>query len=368
MQDMRNQKIENREQRIETRCGSRQHLSLAGVVLCLVSLVSCFFSCSEWNTDSLGQSFVPANSQVRFFTHPVYIEYSADGVRVWGPCANEIDYQVEGLDVYVTNTKTDSLALFAYGFLASQDTLGITQASLRVNSQSSYALYLDGLCLRSSDQPVIESLNDVTCHIVLPSKTQNVLYGSLSVAGELVLSGTGSLNISSTQSAIQAASLQCQYDVAVNLFSSEVHGIDLSRSAMRCTKGTWKIDAAQNAIHCPDTLLLTGGTYQGTSRQGAFFSSATILRRPTLVAAAPRPSLVMDSAFVALRYDSVQAAWQHQVDTLTLESDSLYKVFRQGSKSATLKFTPKQMLPSPYMLICHSAVLSDDTLQFEKSR
>lgn len=350
---------------------------LPAVVRCPLSVVSCllsvvlllaFASCSEWNTDSLGQSFVPANSQVHVFTHPVYVEYSADGVRVWGPYADEVECNIEGQHLSVTNTRTDSLALFVYGYTVTTDSLAPQADSwLTINSQAPYALYLGGLSLSSSGNPVIQSVSDATCHVVLPAKSRNTLYGPLCVSGEMTLSGTGSLTISSRQSAIQAASLQCQYGVTVKLSSSEAYGIDLNRSSMRSTMGTWYIDAALDAIHCPDTLLLTGGTYQGTSRQGSFFSSCAMLRRPTLLAAAHQQSLILDSAYVAMRYDSVQSVWQQQVDTLVLQADSLYQIYRQGSKSVAMKFTPNQSLTRPVVLISQSSILSTDTLQFTKT-
>lgn len=374
MQDMRNQKIENkelysehREQSKEKRNRLQWRLSVCFILLSLLIAPLSWVgltSCSEWNTDTLGHKFVPANSQVHVYTHPVYVEYSTNGVRVWGPYTSEIESHIDGLQVTITNEQSDSLAIFAYGFPALQDTLGVATSSLKVNSSRPYALYLNGLSLRSNDQPVIESTGGEICHVVLTAKSRNTLFGSLRFAGEVSLSGTGSLNVTSRQSAIQAASLQCQYGVNVKLHSQESHGIDLSHKAMRSTLGTWYIDAALSAIHCPDTLLLLGGTYQGTALRGPYFSSPTILRRPLLLTAAAQQSHVIDSAFVALRYDSVQAVWQQHVDTLTLQADSLYQVFRNGSKSATLKFTPVQTIEHPYMLISQSTILSSDSLQF----
>lgn len=362
--------MDHRQQAKNNQTGFRQHLlSRVGVVCCLLLVVCSLFavSCSEWDTDSLGSSFTPANSQVHTFTHLVYVEYTTEGARVWGPCANEVECEIDRQHVSVTNTKTDSLAIVAYGYTVIKDSIGNANSSLKVDSKTPYALYLNNLSLHSANQPVIQSVNDVTCHVVLPAKSRNNLYGSLCIEGEMTLSGTGTLNVTSRQSAIQAASLQCQYGVTVSLRSSESHGIELSRGAMRSTLGSWYIDAAQNAVHCPDTLFLRGGTYQGTSRQAAFFSSCAILRCPTLMAAAAKKSQFMDSTFVAQRYDSVQAVWQQQIDTLAIQADSLYQIHRNGSKSATLKFTPAQSIQSPYMLICKSAIWSTDTLQFIKT-
>lgn len=344
MQDMRDKKI--------------------AFLLLFLMLLGSLTSCSEWNTDTLGHKFVPANSLVHVFTHPVYVEYSTDGARVWGPYAGEVESEIDGLQVTITNTKSDSLAVFAYGYPALQDTLGTTTSSLTVKSNKDYALYLNGLSLRATDHPVIESQSNVTCHVVLTGKSRNTLFGSLRIVGGMTLSGTGSLNVSSQQSAIQAASLQCQHGVNVKLLSQEAYGIDLSSNAMRSTQGTWYIDAALSAIHCPDTLQLVGGTYQGTARKGPYFSAPTIVRRPLLLTAATELSHVLDSAFVAQRYDSVQAVWQQQVDTLTLQADSLYQVFCNGGKSAVLKFTPVQTLQRPCVLISQSTIQSADTLQF----
>lgn len=331
-------------------------------VVSLLLLVVCglasLFSCSEWDTDSLGSKFVPANSQVRAFTHQVFVEYSAEEARVWGPSVHEVTATVDGLNVSLENA-SDSLALFVYGYTAPSD------ATLRIRSSLPYALYLNGLSLHTDHGPALRCEGPAPCYIVAPIKSRNQLYGSVEVEGPLYLTGRGSIAISSRATALTAASLQCQYGLTIDIDSQEGDGIRLD-GPMRSTMGTWTINAAGNGIVSPDSIVLLGGTYQGVAADGSFLEAGNgvMVRCPKLTAAAGWNSNVVDSALVALRYDSVQYVWQASIDTLTIEADSTYQIYQNRAKTPFASLRAARTIAQPWFLICNSAITSVDTLHF----
>lgn len=349
-------------------CKARRCLYTSFLALCsLLFLIYPFTSCSEWNTESIGINFHPANSQVRSFTHLVYVEYSESDVRVWGPAQNEVVAQIDGLHVTIDNTQTDSLALFVVGYSASLDTLGVSDASITIRSSSPYALYLGGCSLRSQNGVVINSLGESDCHVVISNSSRNRLYGSLQTQGRLTLSGTGSLTIESESNCIMASSLQCQYGVSVNLCSLQGCGIYLTDGPMRSTLGTWRIDSEHDAIYTPDSIHLLKGSYYGTSVKGSFLGAPAVLRCPTLVAVSAIDNDIVDSTLVMQRYDSVQFVWQQRIDTLCMMADTTYQIRRNSVKTVLSKFTARQTMQSPCLLFSHSSFLAADTLHISKN-
>ena len=147
-------------------------------------------ACSEWDTDSVGTSFTPANSVVRVYNNLVYIEYAAPEARVWGPAASDVTATISGGHVNI-RSEAQNVAYFVYGYPAGTDTLGTTYGSLTFESRTSYALYREGLSLRCQDGPVFQSPGNDDCHIVLSRNAVNHLYGPIQVAGNLSLSGVG---------------------------------------------------------------------------------------------------------------------------------------------------------------------------------
>ena len=326
--------------------------------------LSLFASCSEWDTDSLGSDFVPANSQVRAFTHLVYVEYTPEGARVWGPSSHEVTATIDGLHVSIENA-SDSLALFAYGYPAAKDTLALTDASLSVQSPRAYALYLGGLALRSlGKRPVIESQGQAPCYLVMPQGSVNDLFGCVRIDGPAYLTGKGSLTINNTATCLTAATLQCQYDVKMTLNSEEGDGISLA-GPMRSSLGTWTINAGRNGITTPDSIVLMAGTYQGWAVDGAFLDAAhgVLSRRATLMAASGWSNNIVDSAYVVQRYDSLQAIWQEQVETLL--PDTTYLLYRNGAYREFAKFSTHRELQEPWFLLSNTTVFSTDTVHFK---
>lgn len=338
-------------------------LHLLSALLPLIGLLLGCLSCSEWDTDSLGAAFTPANSQVRSFTHLVYVEYSNDDVHVWGPHLEEVEVKVDGQHVILQN-HSDSLALFAYGYPALADTLTPMDGSLTIQSDADFALYLNGLALRSQSRPVLQAEGRGACHAVLCPKSNNILYGNTVFSGPLSLSGVGALSVHSQATSITAASLRCQYGVTVTLSSAEGDGITL-RGPMRSSAGSWTITAEENGICTPDSIVLIEGTYTGTARNGAFLEApdGVICRRPKLIAASAWGCNILDSAAVALRYDSVQAVWHDQLDTLTLVADTTYQIYRNDSKTSTLKFKPRRTVEQPWLLLSDGTIHTTDTIQ-----
>lgn len=317
-------------------------------------------ACSEWDTHTMGSKFVPANSEVRKFTHPLYIEYSADGAKVWGPAADEVTADVDGHCVSIHNL-SDSLAIFAYGYADKYTDNG----NLSIQSSQPYALYLTDLSLRSQSSPVITS--DHACHIVLSPNSKNQLFGQINIQGDLTLSGNkGELIIENDATCISAASLSCQYSVVVTLKSKNGNGICLYDGAMRST-GTWNFQTAQPAIASPDSIVLREGNYQGTTTSGAFFSSSRgLLHQMTnILVAAQDCSLLADTAIMN-HLESVMPLCQQQLVGVTLEADSSYNVLINSSTTALTKFTPSQTLKDPWVIYTNAFISASDTLHFIK--
>ncbi len=342
---------------------SRKNNLLGGLLLLLVLLASC----SEWDTDSLGTSFTPANSVVRVYNNVVYVEYAVPEARVWGPAAGDVSSSVDGIHVTI-RSEAQNIAYFVYGYPAGTDTLGVTDGSLTIESRSSYALYLEGMSLRCQDGPVFRSLGSDDCHIVLSRNTVNHLYGSIQVGGGLTFSGAGTLIVDSESTCITASTLQCQYGVKINLNSTHGDGIYLTEGVLRATDGTWNIHASHSAICSTDSILIFGGTWRGTALQGSFLDAKApvVLQKPDMITASAWGNNVLDSIAVAARYDSVQSVWEEQVDTLTLMADTTYTIRRNSSTGSVGRFTPRQTLVGPYILVTNGTVLSSDTLYFSK--
>jgi hypothetical protein len=189
------------------------------------------------------------------------------------------------------------------------------------------------------------------------------------VGGNLSLSGVGTLTIESQSTCITAATLQCQYGVKVNINSAQGDGIYLTEGVLRATDGTWNINAGHSAICSTDSILIFGGTWRGTALQGSFLDAKApvVLQKPDMIAASAWGNNILDSLAVAARYDSVQSVWEEQVDTLTLMADTTYTIRRNSSTASVGRFTPRQTLVGPYVLITNGTVLSSDTLYFRKN-
>ena len=356
---------------------------LLTLVLLSVAAATGLMSCSQYDTDTVGSKFTPANSQVRAYTHLVYVEYSPTEARVWGPCRNEVDATVDGLHVRLNN-HSDSLVVVAYGYAASHKP--IPSGSLTIDSDHSYALYLSGLTLSCEEGPAINSLGTGTCFMVLPEKSKNMLKSlhmsnarsddaTITMQGTMVLGGTGRLSIcNSTPAAestvlthgISAGSLHCQYDVKVDIESQPGDGIHV-RHSMLSSMGTWQIRANRHGVSVGDSLVLYGGTYTGAAFDGAylFAPQGAALRMPKVTATSGWGSDIMDSLAVVEMFDSVQAVWQDQFEHVTFKADSTYQLYdTAGVKVADVK--SYYSIPDPFVLISDGKLFSDRELSLQK--
>lgn len=334
-------------------------------VLCLFSLSTFWFACSEWDTDTIGTAFTPANSEVRAFTHPVYVEYLPSGVRCFGPYANEVQTSVDGLHVSLS-TRADSLALFVYGYPAATDSLALSDASLSIESAHPFALYLNGSSLRRQGaDPLLNLSSSAACHLVLPKSTQNTFYGSIRSAAEIIVSGTGALSVYADSTCLTAHSLLCQYAASLLFYSQRARGIALSGGFLKASSGTWRIDAYQEGILAQDSILLLSGSFRGSSATSAFLQApkGIYVRKPTLVAVGKLPSAVLvDSATMAMAYDSVQVTRQSFFAEATLKADTACSVYRTTSSTALSSFTSRFALVSPYLVLSTASLATTDTL------
>lgn len=341
-------------------------------------------SCSEYDTISEGMNFEPANSQVRSFTHLVYVEFGVDDVRVWGPCQNEVKATFDGLHATLEND-ADSLVIIAYGFPAGKNRE--TSASLTIQSDRSYALYLNNLSMNSIGQPAIRCLGKGICYMVLPEKSKNELSsvklnertigdGCIYAEGKIVLGGTGKLLVknltqpdpANVTHAISAEGFQCQYKVDVTLESLAGDGIHVTNS-MRCSLGTWSIVAGQDGVYAGDSIVLYDGTYTGAAVDGAFLHTdlGAAFCTPKVTAASGSASDIMDSLQTTLMYDSIQPVWQEQMFGQVLEADSAYQlVDTAGAVAVSIKCS--QTIQSPYILISNATTYSDAELTLVKKK
>lgn len=351
-------------------------------VLLSVLTIGHLASCSQYDTFSEGVSFAPVNSQVRAFTHLVYVEYSSEGVRVWGPCSGEVQASIEGLHVTLQND-VDSIAIIAYGFPAGRDR--DNSGSLTIQSDRSYALYLNNLNLSSSGRPVISCHGSGICYMVLPEKSKNELSsknlnevapgdGCICAEGKIVLGGTGKLavrNLSNPEPdhythAISAEGFQCQYKVDVTLESLAGDGIHVKNS-MRCSMGSWTITAGRDGVYAGDSIVLYDGTYSGSAAEGSFLHTdlGAAFCTPTVTAASGDASDIMDISKMVLMFDTIQSVWQEQFFGQVLEADSAYQlVDTAGVVKASIKYS--QTIQSPYVLISNATIASDAELTLKK--
>lgn len=354
-------------------------LLLLPLLLLAFLMTGVVVSCSQYNSDSVGYTFLPVNSQVRAYTHLVYVEYSPTGARVWGPCTDEVESSIEGLHVKLHGL-ADSLVVVAYGYAANHKP--IPSGSLTIDQERPYALYLSGLSLSCEDGPVIHCQGKGACYMVVTEKSKNSLTSlhmtnaqqgeaCITVDGTLVLGGTGELSIrnaapasetSTNTHAIAATDVFCQYGVKIDLQSASGDGIHVS-NVIRCSQGTWDIAAQRHGIYAGDSLVLHAGTFTGSALDGAFLYNdlGAVLRMPKLTASSGWASSILDSLTTTELFDSVQSVWQESFSDLTIQADTLYQlVDTTGRTRASIK--SHHTIQDPFILLSDGQILSDTEL------
>ena len=358
----------------------KKSLSLLPLFLLSLLTMGLWSSCEKYNSESVGISFYPANSMVRTFTHPVYVEFSSTEARVWGPYLHEVDYSIDGTQVSLTNT-SDSLALFVYGYPAAGDSTADTNCNITIESNKNFALYINKLIMRSHQKPAIKSVGSGNCYMVIPKSSKNEIYtiaapSAIEHHGPLFLTGEGELllrndsipyqrPLSVVPVALEAhGGLYCQYDLKLNLLCPEGDAVRVSDGPIRSSLGTWTFEAGQHAISNPsDSIVLIAGTYKGIAREGKFFDNAigTVIRQAKVEALSGVASDMLDTLSLHLHYDSTFVSLQQQIEYLA-EADSTFSIAIKNSTSSLAKFTPHFTMSSPWLLLSNANLQASDTL------
>lgn len=358
----------------------KKSLSLLPLFLLSLLTIGLWSSCEKYNSESVGSSFYPANSMVRTFTHPVYVEFSSSEARVWGPYIHEVDFSIDGTQVSLTNT-SDSLALFVYGYPAADDSAALTNCNLTIESNKNFALYINKLIMRSHQKPAIKSVGSGNCYMVIPKSSKNEIYtiaapSAIEHHGALFLTGEGELvlcndstpyqrPLSTVPVALEAqGGLFCQYDLKLTLQCPEGDAVRITEGPMRSSLGTWKFEAGQHAIsNSTDSIVLIAGTYTGIARNGKFFDNSigAVIRQAKVEALSAVASDMLDTLILHQHYDSTFVSLQQQLE-YTAKADSTFSVAKKNSTSSLAKFTPHYNLSSPWVLLSNGSLQASDTL------
>lgn len=333
----------------------------------LLAAVVAWVACSDLDSHSLGAAFRPANTQVRQFTQPVYVEYAPGRARVWGPAMHLVEPTIDGGTDVTLRLLSDSVAIFTYGH-PEADTTRRQQATLTIdNGTHPYALYLNGIELTALHGAALTSLGTGNCNLVLTQKSKNTLTADegdgADIRGALVLTGTGALEVTARGHALHTVSdLRCQYGVVISLHSLEADGIHIDRAAMRSTQGKWSIDAARHAICSEsDSIILAAGSYEGTAATGAFCQTPlfTAVRQATISMLSAQPTMLLAGDE---NPDSLYVVHLAKIDTLTFMADSTYVVTRNTKRQQLTTLTPRQTIDRPWLTLSSPQTRDNDTL------
>lgn len=261
------------------------------ITIILVSILALLAvpGCDDYNTDVLGTKFLPLNSLVSSYVHAVYVEYRDGDVRIWGPNADLVNAQKEGVRLTITSND-DSLALVVYGN-AIGDTLHPQNGQLKIQMEHDFALYLNGLTLHSDKGPAIEIQSEEhVCYLVVPKNSKNFLSdlhyetqykngfilesdGCLFASGQLYLDGTGSLDITNvapprfdadmgdsiyTHALYARGGLICNYALTATLKSKYGDAIHTSGAEVKLVKGTWNLYPGRDTINTEEAGYTIG--------------------------------------------------------------------------------------------------------------
>lgn len=363
---------------------NKNSISLIFLLLLSVLTAGLWTSCEKYNSESVGSNFYPANSLVRLFTHPVYVEFSQEGARVWGPYTDEVDFSVDGTHVSLKNG-SDSLALFVYGFPAAADSTDTTDGGLVIESDRNYALYINKLILRSQQQPTLSTKGRGTCYMVLPKNTKNYVYAvsapsAFDFSGNLVITGEGELTVTNDAAlhrpngeplatapvALEArGGLLCQYDIKLTFSCPDGDAVRVSNGPMRSSSGTWKFVSGQNALsNLSDSIVLIAGTYSGVAHEGKFIQNriGAVIRQASVQGLSGQSSDLLDTLQLHQHYDSTLVTLQQHFDTVTVMADSTLAIARQHTTNSIATFTPHFQMKAPWVLLSHNSLLPNDTL------
>lgn len=253
------------------------------MILFVLSLLS---SCDEYNTDVVGKTFSPYNSLVSQYVHHVYVEYKEGDVRIWGPNRDLVKYT--GDSRLTITSEDDSLALFVYGDAVGDDSLHRYHGQLKIEMDRDFALYLNGLRLRSISGPAIDvQAKGHICYLVVCNKSTNYLSdsvyqspseagrldGCLNVNGLLYMDGMGGLDIHSfahprfdetlrdsiySHAIFARDGMICNYKMSGKLRSDYGDAIYTSGSEVKLLKGSWYFYTGRDTICTEDAEITIG--------------------------------------------------------------------------------------------------------------
>lgn len=362
-------------------------------IIVISALLLGFVSCSEWDTYSAGSKFVPANSLVRNFRRQVYVEYGPHSASVWGEASDFVEAEIEDCHVNLS-FNMDSIAIFVYGYTTADTTQigGDASLTIRANTKTGYALYLNGTSIYNPHGPAIQCLGGNQCFVVLSASTNNALTtismdeasgnanACLYCEGPLQISGTGSLNIrnlandTKRSNAIYASTFGCSYDVNANLRSEAGHNIQTQHGVV-ISKGKWNMTSYLSNIKA-ETVLLTSGNYTAHCTRGSFietidkYTIPAVLRNPTITSLAAYYTNYADSTTMAMlgyEADSLYYPKQYMPD-FEFQKDSTYNVLfvRDSISSPLTTFIPSATLSEGYLLISNPTLTNRDQILVTK--
>jgi hypothetical protein len=353
-------------------------LSLLGLLL--LSVVA--FTACEGETDgpAAGEQFTPYNRLVREYKHLVTITYAGTSVQVSGAGADLVRVTRDAASParLTVQSSAKGIAYFVSG--KSDD------GQLRIESTLPYALYLNGLTLRSTSGPALYSPTAVDSYVVLCTKSKNTLSDSgvyadssacVYLGGRIIFDGDGTLTINSEAAARTEAGdtlcvhgltarggISAPYAVTLNVTAPGGDGIHTADSTLEVGASTYTVQAARHGLcSLAGNVTLDGGALYGTAATGRFVSAPAgrglAISSGTCLAASAQSSPVLE----ALDEDYVfmaQDFWQQRVDTLTLLADTTRTVtaYINNTKAAQLSARPVSTLSAPYCLLSTATLSS----------
>lgn len=337
------------------------------IFLFVVFLSVAVVSCDKYNSIVVGEKFAPYNSLVTKFRQLVYIEFREGNTKVWGPCADLVTTEIN--DSHVTiQSDLDSLVVFAYGS-ALKDRDMVYKGNITINSSRPYAIYLNGLSLSSDEGPAINSVGKEDCYLVLCEKKDNILYGSASFNGSLIIDGGGNLTINGEKSTALSAqgSITCSYPAKINIGSQALDGVHTEKGDIKIADGTWNINVAGNAFSTTEgQVILNGGTIYASAQSGSFVSApeekGLVVSESTVIGVSVKKS--------PLYSEMRQFIWQAKVQGLVLEADSMVTINKIPNTDTTpiklSTFKPAYDFKSPWLVVSVPSLVEADEVEVLK--
>jgi hypothetical protein len=357
------------------KCKRLRHLGL--LLLSVLAFTAC-----EGETDgpAAGEQFTPYNRLVRDYKHLVTITFIGQSVQVSGAGSELVEVKRDAATP--ARITIQSLAKGIAYFVSGKSDDG----QLCIESTYPYALYLNGLTLRSTSGSALASTGTADAYVVLCTKSENTLSDSgvyadssacMYLGGRLIFDGEGTLTITSQAEARYAAGdtlrvhglvarggISAPYPVTLNVTAPGGDGIHTADSTLEVGASTYTVQAARHALcSLAGNVTLDGGSLYGMAASGCFVSTPSghglAVSSGTCLAAGALPSSVLatlDDEAVFLAQDS----WQQLVDSLPLHADTTLTVtaYVNNAKAVQYSVRPLATLSAPYFLLSTATLSS----------